>query len=229
MAIALMPGTVSFAILWISSLSFWVHIDAANFEEYSQSSMSRPTTRLARSGAVLTKALHPVFHFPSRPLLSRSGSSPESSSFPRLVLAKPRIKGFPRCLESSENVARKSGWEPLSTRSSIWLLEKGDSLGDPSMLGKKAFPENGGGGRGNPRFFENITPGDGRSHLPRDKACGPMRREVVPGTSPMPREQMLLSQDQREPMFLQRRLQRKWLKAHAPESYNGSLSVNVGH
>jgi hypothetical protein len=56
------------------------------------------------------------------------------------------------------------------------------------------------------------------------KACGPMRREVVPGTSPMPREQMLPSQDQREPMFLQRRLQRKWLKAHAPESYNGSLS-----
>jgi hypothetical protein len=49
-------------------------------------------------------------------------------------------------LESSENVARKSGWEPLSTRSSIWLLEKGDSLGDSSMLGKKAFSENGGGG-----------------------------------------------------------------------------------
>ena len=125
-------------------------------------------------------------------------------------------------MESSENVARKSGWQPLSTRSSIWLLNKGDSLGDSSMLGKKAFSENGRGG--DPRFFENITPGDGRSHLPRDKACGPMRREVVPGTSPMPREQMLLSQDQREPMFLQRRLQRKWLKAHAPESYNGSLS-----
>jgi len=36
MAIVLMPGTVSLAILWISSLSSWVHIDAANFEEYSQ-------------------------------------------------------------------------------------------------------------------------------------------------------------------------------------------------
>ena len=36
MAIVLMSGTVSLAILWISSLSSWVHIDAANFEEYSQ-------------------------------------------------------------------------------------------------------------------------------------------------------------------------------------------------
>ncbi len=36
MAIVLMTGTVSLAILWIPSLSSWVHIDAANFGEDSQ-------------------------------------------------------------------------------------------------------------------------------------------------------------------------------------------------
>jgi hypothetical protein len=70
------------------------------------------------------------------------------------------------------------------------------------MLRKEAFSEN----EGDPRSIENITPGNGRCHLPRDKACAPMRREVVPGTSSMPRGQMPPSQDQREPMFLQRRL-----------------------